>query len=82
MPADYASPLPEGMELIDLPPCRMMLFQGPPYDEDDMGDAIGAMENAINAYDPTTVGYAFAPRQQYAPEGDRGYIELRPVREL
>ena len=86
VPADYAGPLPAGMELIELPPCRMMLFQGPPYDEDDMGDAIGAMWDAIDAYDPTAVGYAFAPelapRQQYSPQGDRGYIELRPVREL
>ena len=30
VPADYAGTVPEGFELIDLPPCKMMVFQARP----------------------------------------------------
>lgn len=86
VPADYAGVVPEGFDLIDLPPCTMMMFQGDPYDEDRFDEAIFDLIKHIDAYDPTQDGYAWAaddaPRIQLEPEGYRGYIEARPVRPL
>ena len=33
MPLDYAGAIPEGFDCIELPPCKMMIFQGQPYDD-------------------------------------------------
>ena len=86
VPEDYAGAAPEGMELIQLAPCRMMLFQGPAYDEAEMEEACAGMWEAIERYNPQGVGYAFAPEEapriQLAPMGYRGYIEMRPVKEI
>lgn len=86
VPADYSGKIPEGMELIDLPACKVMIFQGPVYDENDMVHAIGETMDLIEGYNPTIYGYEWAPelapRFQLAPAGYRGYIEGRPVREV
>ena len=86
LPFDYAKPIPEGYELITLEPCRMMVFQGEPYDDTDFMEEVGAVMDAIDAYDPAPFGYAWAddeaPRFQLAPMGYRGYIEARPVKPL
>ncbi len=83
VPADYRGVVPEGFILLDLPPCRMMVFQGEPYDEEVYPEAIGAASRAIDQYDPTRYGYRWAPqdapRFQLEPQGWRGYIEGRPV---
>ena len=85
MPADYHGDIPEGCEMIDLPPCRMMIFQGPPYNDDDFREAIGQLWGVIKDYKPERYGFIWAdgdgPRFQLCPEGYRGYIEGRPVRE-
>ncbi len=82
--ADYAGPVPEGYEMMDLPACKMMVFQGPPFEDKDFSEAITSLWDCINAYKPETYGYAWAdeeaPRFQLAPLGYRGYIEGRPVR--
>lgn len=84
--ADYAGPLPEGFELIDLPPCSMMIFQGPPFSDADFEQAIESLWEVINSYRPETFGFRWAdeeaPRFQLCPEGYRGYIEGRPVRRI
>ena len=84
MPADYDGPVPEGFDVIDLPACTYMVFQGEPYPEERFSEAIGAVWEAIDRYDPTAHGWAWAPedgpRFQYAPVGARGYIEFRPVK--
>lgn len=86
VPLDYAGPVPEGMEMIELEPCQVMVFQGPPYPEEKMGEAIRAIWKAIERFDPTLYGWQWAdeeaPRYQLAPIGERGYIEARPVKEL
>lgn len=86
VPLDYANEVPEGYELIDLAPCKMMVFQGQPYPEEEFGTAIAALEEVIERYDPGVYGYAWAddeaPRIQLEPVGSRGYIEARPVRPL
>jgi AraC-like DNA-binding protein len=86
MPAGYAGEVPEGFELMDLPPCKMMVFQGQPYDDEEFEQAIGNLWEVMKDYDPGLYGFAWAdedgPRFQLAPMGYRGYIEARPVRQL
>lgn len=84
VPADHAGPVPEGHDVIDLPPCQLMVFQGPPFEEKDFEAAITSLWDVMNAYRPETYGFAWAdddaPRFQLEPQGYRGYIEGRPVR--
>ena len=86
MSPDYAGPIPEGFELIDLPPCKMMIFQGQPYDDAEFEAAIGSMWETIKHYKPEIYGFQWAdedgPRFQLEPQGYRGYIEGRPVKPL
>jgi AraC family transcriptional regulator len=86
MPADYSGEVPEGYEIIDLPPCKMMVFQGPPFDDEKFQEAIGDLWEVMKTYNPETYGFAWAdedgPRFQLEPQGYRGYIEARPVRQL
>lgn len=86
MPLDYAGPIPEGCDCIDLPPCKMMIFQGQPFDDADFEQAIGSFWETIKNYNPEIYGFKWAdedgPRFQLEPQGYRGYIEGRPVRLL
>ena len=86
VPVDCANVVPEGFELIDLPPCKLMVFQGAPYDDDAFMDEIGYAVEAMDRYDPKLYGFTWAdedgPRIQLEPQGYRGYIEARPVRSL
>ena len=86
MPLDYAGPIPEGFECIDLPACKMMIFQGQPYDDADFEQAIGSLWETLKSYNPEIYGFKWAdedgPRFQLEPQGYRGYIEGRPVRPL
>ena len=84
LPLDYNKPVPEGYEIELFPPCKMMVFQGPPYDDNDFEEAIGDLWDMMKTFDPCLYGYEWAdeeaPRFQLAPMGYRGYIEARPVR--
>jgi AraC-like DNA-binding protein len=86
VPADYTGKVPEGLELIDLPPCKMMIFQGQPYDDAVFEEAIGSFWEVIKNYNPEIYGFKWADedgaRFQLEPQGYRGYIEGRPVRPL
>lgn len=86
VPFDYAGIVPEGLDVIDLPACSMMVFQGPPFENDDFFDAIADLSELIDTYQPQLYGYQWAdeaaPRFQMEPQGYRGYIEARPVRKL
>lgn len=86
VPADYAGVVPEGFDLMDLPACKVMVFQGPPFDNEVFEGAIGDVWAMMKSYDPTLYGFQWAddlcPRFQLEPQGERGYIEARPVVEL
>ena len=86
VPLSYAEPLPAGFEMITLPACMMMIFQGQPYDDNDFQQAIGDLWEAMKNYKPEIYGFRWAdedgPRFQLEPQGYRGYIEGRPVRPL
>ncbi len=86
LPADYHGAVPDGFDIIDLPPCKLLVFQGEPYDDEEFGKAIGLLWERIAKFNPKVYGYEYAdeiaPRMQLAPMGWRGYIEMRPVREI
>lgn len=87
VPADYAGVVPEGFDIMDLKPCKMMIFQGQPYEDDEaFEEAIYEVWDAIKKYNPETYGFKWAdedgPRFQLEPWGYRGYIEGKPVRQV
>lgn len=86
VPLDYTGEIPEGFELIELPPCKMMVFQTQPFAEEDMEKAIADLWEVMKNYNPELYGFSWAdqdgPRFQLAPMGYRGYIEARPVRQI
>lgn len=86
IPEDFSGIIPEGYDLIDLEPCQMMIFQGEKYDDENFQEEVGKVMKAIDKYDPEPFGFVWAPndtpRFQYEPQGSRGYIEGRPVRQI
>lgn len=79
---EYSGVVPEGFDVITLPAAEYLAFQGEPFREEDYGEAILAVEAAMDRYDPTVIGYRWDdenPRIQLEPRGERGYIELRAV---
>jgi transcriptional regulator, AraC family len=74
---------PDGFEMISLPKSDYLMFQGEPFDEEDYVAAINEIWEAEKRYDPTLVGLEWddlSPRIQLEPRGERGYIELVPVK--
>ena len=86
VPIDYCGIVPEGLEIITLPSCKMMVFQGEPFEDEDYDIAIKNISKAISKYNPSLYGYEWAtdklPSFQMEPQGYRGYIEGHPVREI
>ena len=80
---NYDGAIPEGFDIIDLPEAEYLMFQGEPYDEEDYCEAIASLQQAMNGYDPSVIGYEWDdsnPRIQLEPRGERGYIEHRAVK--
>jgi AraC-like DNA-binding protein len=86
VPLTYSNTIPEGYEIIELPPCTMMVFQGEPYDDEIFEEVVTETREYINRFSPQIYGYEWdpeaAPRFQLAPMGYRGYIEARPVKKV
>ena len=82
--SEYKGTVPDGFEIIDLDPCKVLIFQGEPFNDENFEEAIGDIWDAIEKYDPKLYGLewadADAPRFQLMPVGSRGYIEARPVK--
>ena len=82
---DYSGEIPEGFDVIELPKCKYVMFQGEPFEEEDFCEAIGEVWSAVKKYNPTAIGYKWDdsnPRIQLEPIGTRGYIELHPVKDI
>jgi len=86
VPIDWSGELPEGFELAELPACKMLVFQGPPFKDEEFEEAINSLWDVMKSYKPETYGFKWAdedgPRFQLRPVGYRGYIEGRPVRSV
>ena len=79
---DYSGQIPDGFDVIELPAAKYLMFQGEPFPEEKYCEAIEAIQNSMNHYDPSIIGYAWDnknPRIQLEPVGTRGYIELRAI---
>lgn len=80
---DYDGVIPEGLDVIELPKCKYLMFQGEPFKEEDYCIAIEQVWDAIKKYDPSVINYEWDnnnPRIQLEPIGSRGYIELVAVK--
>lgn len=83
VPADYDGEIPDGFEVIELPECKYLMFQGEPFAEEDYGEAIEQVMGAIEKYNPSIIGYEWDetnPKIQLEPIGTRGYIQLMPIK--
>lgn len=81
--ADHVGEIPEGFDIISLPAVEYLMFQGEPFAEEDYCEAINAVQQSMDRYDPSVIGYEWDdadPRIQLEPRGERGYIELRAVK--
>lgn len=82
---DYTRNIPQGFDIIELPAAEYLMFQGEPFAEEDYCEAIFAVQQAAERYQPAVIGYrrdAENPRIQLEPRGERGYIELLPVKKI
>lgn len=80
---DFEGDIPDGFDIISLPEAEYLMFQGEPFREEDYCEAITAVQQSMNNYDPSVIGYKWDkenPRIQLEPRGERGYIELMAVR--
>lgn len=82
--SEYDKEIPSGYSIMKLPACEVMIFQGPPYPDDEFSEAIGQLWQVMEHYDPQRVGYQWADELggsfQLEPRGERGYIEGRTVK--
>ncbi|MDO5561101.1 MAG: AraC family transcriptional regulator [Oscillospiraceae bacterium] len=84
VPADYTGIIPEGFDIIELPAADYLMFQGEPFAEEDYETAITAVQQSMKKYDPSVIGYEWDdsnPAIQLEPRGERGYIEMKAVKE-
>jgi AraC-like DNA-binding protein len=87
VPPDYDKPIPDGYEVIELPPCTMLYFQGAPFDdENDFGHAIGLLWELMDAYNPRQYGWDYAPDIapyfNFGTGAKTGAKMARPVKKL
>ncbi len=80
---DFSGQIPDGFDIIELPSAKYLMFQGEQFAEEDYCEAISTVQNSMNNYDPSIIGYQWDdenPRIQLEPIGTRGYIELRAIK--
>ena len=83
VPEDYNEIIPEGFDVIEMPECDYLMFQGEPFEEEDYCEAIMAVQQSMEKYEPSVIGFEWnsdEPRIQLEPRGERGYIELKAVK--
>jgi len=84
VPVSYTGEMPKGFDVIDLEPCKLLVFQGEPYNDEDFQTAVGICMHRIDSFNPEVYGYEYddeaAPKMQLSPQGWRGYIEMRAVK--
>lgn len=79
----YDGVVPDGFDVIALPEAEYLMFQGEPFAEEDYDKAIQEIWTAEEKYDPSVIGYQWDdsnPKIQLEPIGERGYIELKPIK--
>ncbi len=84
---DDTTEIPEGYDSIILDEAYYLIFQGEPYQDEELNyaHAIRDVKAAIKKFKPETYGYKFTdeyPRYQLEPQGERGYIEAIGIKPL
>lgn len=84
IPAGYAKPIPESMEVLELPACKMLYFRGAPYEnEEDFCEAIEIVAEAMQSYKPGEYGFSYAfelaPRFNFGASATNGAKMAVPV---
>ena len=75
--------IPEGLDVIELPAARYLMFQGEPFAEEDYCQAIEELQEARKKYNPSVICAQWDlsnPHIQLEPLGQRGYVELWPIK--
>ena len=82
---DFKGIIPDDFDIIQLPECDYLMFQGEPFREEDYCQAIEEVQESIKKYNPETMGWKWDtnnPRIQLEPIGTRGYIEIMPIKQF
>ena len=84
--SDFKGEIPDGFDVIELPPCKYMVFHGEPYEDGEKyNEAVQIVWDAIKRYNPKHFGWDWspdaAPRFQFPPTPEQGYVEGLPVKE-
>lgn len=87
VPLDYNKPILAGCDVIELPPCTMLYFQGASYeDENNFCDAIEALWEIMDTYNPTQYGWQYAPELapnfNFGASAQIGAKMARPVKKI
>ena len=78
VPQDYSKPIPDGYEIAELPPCTYLYFTGMPYeDENDFCEAIGIVNEAIQAYPFERFGWKRSGNAPYLGMGAKAATGAR-----
>ena len=73
---DYLGAIPEGFDVIHLPEAEYLLFQGQPFQEEDYCEAIQAVRQAMEQFNPIPMGYAWDEEAPPHPAGTQGRTGL------
>ncbi len=82
---DYEGEIPSGMDVLELPESKYLMFQGEPFEEIYYIQAIEGLQKVMKSYDPTILGYHWKQegiRIQLEPVGKRGYIEMMEIEKI
>ena len=87
LPADYSGNPLGKYEIIELPACELLYFQGMPYeDKDEFLRAIEIVNKAIAEYKPEMLGYKFSddsiPEFNFGALPEKGARIMKPVKAL
>lgn len=71
VPENYNCAVPEGFDVISLPECDYLMFQGEPFKEEDYCEAINAVQQSEEKYDPSVIGFEW--------DSENPQIQLEPI---
>jgi AraC family transcriptional regulator len=60
VPIDYKGEVSAGFDIVDLKTCKMMVFQGEPYENEKFEEAIGELWTVMKKYNPEIYGFEWA----------------------
>ena len=62
VPLEYDGEIPEGFDCMELPDCKMMVFQGTPYQDEDFMDAVEIVWKQLETFRPGTLWLSVCAR--------------------